>query len=252
MMFRDPVPRRVLFLLQSYLFLGCHWVKGKARPKLLFTQNLFIMTFASCLCPQAAATTEIGDLTCGENIGQVQKIVFQRRQATPSFPTFSGSAVGSADLLASWTTLLAAANGTHVTVTPFCENFIIPPITPITEGGNDNTTLNGVAIVVGAEFAEATGTFRSLTGELLRQIKDYNCELDLTVFLVNEFRQIVGTSPNGTTFTGIPIQSFFIGDGDNNGKNTQDKTNFRFAVSYGWRDRLAFCVPTNFDPLTAI
>jgi hypothetical protein len=252
MMFRDPVPRRVLFLLQSYLFLSCHWVKGKARPKLLFTQNLFIMTFASCICPLPAAITEIGDLTCGENIGQVQKIAFQRRQATPSFPTFSGSAVGSADLLASWTTLLAAADATHVTVTPFFENFVIPGSEGITEGGDDNTTLDGAPIVIGATTPQATGTFRSLTGELLRQLKEYNCENDLTVFLINEFSQIIGVSPNGTTFTGIPIQAFFIGDGDNNGKNTQDKTNFSFSVRYGWRDRLAFCVPTDFDPRTGI
>ena len=208
------------------------------------------MTFASCVCPLPAAITEIGDLTCGENIGQVQKIAFQRRQATAPFATFTGATVGGADLLASWTTLLAAADATHVTVTPFFENFVIPGAEAITEGGDDNTTLDGVAVVIGATTPEVTGTFRSLTGELLRQLKDYNCENDLSVFLINEFSQIIGTSANGTTFAGIPIQSFFIGDGDNNGKNTQDKTNFRFAVRYGWRDRLAFCVPSNFDPRT--
>lgn len=210
------------------------------------------MAFANCSCPLAAEITGIGDLTCGENMAQIQKIIFQRRQASASFPTFTGATLNGADLLASWTTLLAATDATKVTVTPFFENFLIPGAEAITEGGNDNTTLDGIEIVVGAGTPTATGTFRSLPGEILRQLKDYNCETDMTVFFINEFGNIIGSSANGTTFQGIPIQTFFIGDGDNNGKNTQDKTNFRFAMRYGWRDRLAFCVPSDFDARTAL
>lgn len=210
------------------------------------------MAFANCTCPPATAITDIGDLTCGENMGQIQKIAFQRRQASAPFATFSGATVGGADLLASWTALIGATDATKIQVTPFFENFLIPGSEAITEGGDDNTTLDGVAIVTGATTPAATGTFRSLTGELLRALKDYNCELDMTVYLINEFSQIIGTSANGTTFAGIPIQSFFIGDGDNNGKNTQDKTNFTFSMRYGWRDRLAFCIPSDFDPRTGI
>ena len=210
------------------------------------------MTFASCTCPLPTAITNISDLTCGENMGQIQKIAFQRRQATAPFATFTGGTTGGADLLASWTALIGATDATKITVTPFFEAFVIPQVTPITEGGDDNTTLDGNPIVVGSSSITATGTFRSLTGEILREIKDYNCENDLTVFFINEFSRIIGTSADGTTLAGIPITSFFIGDGGNEGKNTQDKTVFTFNMRYGWRDRLAFVSPSDFDPRTGI
>lgn len=211
------------------------------------------MTFASCVCPLPAAIGDIGDVTCGENMGQIQKIAFQTKQANPAFATFTGAALNGADLLASWTSALGAADATKITVTPFFENFVIPQVTPIEEGGDDNTTLDGNPVVVGASSITATGTFRSLPAAQLLQLKDYNCRTsNLTVFFINEFDDIIGTSANGTTFDGIPIFNFFIGDGDNNGKNTQDKTAFRFNLRYGWRDRLAFCQPSDFNPRTDI
>jgi hypothetical protein len=202
--------------------------------------------FASCACP---LPTEIGDipaLECGENLGQIQKIVFQRRQATGS-PTFATLILPAT--LANWTTLKTASDATKVQTTPFFENFIIPHVEAITEGGNDNTTLDGTPLVVGASTVSVTGNFRSIPAAMLAALKAFNCENDLTIFMINEFGKIIGESTTlvSTDFRGIEITEFFIGDGGNEGKNTQDKTMFRFNLRYGWRDKLKFVTPSNFN-----
>jgi hypothetical protein len=202
--------------------------------------------FASCACPQPAAIIDIPALTCGENIGQIQKIIFQRRQATAD-PTFATQLLPQ--VLANWQDLQSATDDTKVQVTPFCENVIIPPVEAITEGGDDNTTLDGVPLVVGASTISVTGDFRSIPSAILAALKKYNCENLLTVFFINEFGKIIGQKTNSaaTDFRGIDILEWFIGDGGNEGKNTQDKTMFRFNLRYGWRDNLIFVTPTDFN-----
>ena len=143
------------------------------------------MTFASCVCPLPAEIGDIAAFTCGENLGQIQKIVFQRRQAVAPFPT-QDNAIGGAAVLASWTPLLAAADATKVQVTPFFENLVIPAVEAITEGGDDNTTLDGTPVVVGATTIAVTGNFRSLPAAILAQLKVYACEGDLSAYFINE------------------------------------------------------------------
>lgn len=203
--------------------------------------------FIDCLCPQPTALTAIPALTCGENLGQIVKIAFQRKQASAPFPSKVGSGSGDAGLLASWTALKAASAGTKVTVTPFLENVIVPPIEAITEGGDDNTTLDGMPIVTGATIVQVTGNFRSITAAILTVLKKYNCEPDLTVYLINEFGYIIGWSVGGTTFQGIDINNWFIADGGSEGKNTHDKTMFRWNLRYGWRDNLVIVKPADFN-----
>ena len=202
--------------------------------------------FASCACPPAVAITDIPVEDCGENLGQIQRIVFQRRQATGS-PTFATLVLPT--LIANWDTLKTATDATKVQATPLFEGFTIPAVEAITEGGDDNTTLDGVPLVVGASTITVPGNFRSLPSSILKALKAYNCEKNLTVFLVNEFGKIIGqsTTDASTDFRGLEILEFFIGDGGNEGKNTQDKTMFRFNLRYGWRDKLKFVTPADFD-----
>lgn len=203
-----------------------------------------------CACPAPAALTTIPSQTCGENIGQIQKIMFQRRQPTAS-PTVP--VIADAGELATWTALKIAVGDTKVVVTPFAENVVIPPAAPITEGGDDNTTINGAQIVVGASAIPVTGVFRSLAKAVLKAIKTLNCEdvNALSVFLINNSGQIIGQSTTdvSTDFRGIPITSFFIGDPGAEGLNTHDKAPFQWNFAYGWRDKLTFVTPTDFDAL---
>ena len=202
------------------------------------------MTFVSCTCPLPAAIGGITAVTCGENLGQIVKIAFQR--AGSPFIGFTG-VLNHADLLASWTAKKAAADATKIQVTPFLENMVIPQVEAITEGGDDNSTIDGRVIVVGASTIQVTGQFRSLPAATLRELKAYSCENDLTAYFINEFGKIIGVSEDDVELAGIPIYEWFIGDGGSEGKNTQDKTIYRFNMNYGWRDYLKFVTPSDFN-----
>ena len=194
-----------------------------------------------CVCPPAAAIPAITPFTCGEDFGQIQKFIFQRRSAAVI------ATLVAAATLATWTALLAETDENKVVSTPFFENFVLPPVEAITEGGDDNTTLDGVARVVGQSTPTGTGNFASLPSATFEQLEQYNCEADLTVFMINEFSQIIGYSANGTTFAGIPVTNFFIGDKGLNGKNTVDKNMFRVSFRAGWSKKLKRVTGTDFD-----
>lgn len=200
------------------------------------------------VCPLPAALTDISPVVCAQNLGQIQKIVLQRPQTTAPFPT-QDAAIGGAAIIASWNVYKSSVDSTKVVTTPFFEAFTVPGSTAILEGGDDNTTLDGAAILVGASTPRGEGMFRGLPSEVLKELKA-NCEDNLTVFMINEFGQIIGTSFDGIVFSGIPITSLFIGDPAIEGKNTNDKTSFGFNVRYGWADNLAIVTPTDFDART--
>jgi hypothetical protein len=197
-----------------------------------------------CACPEPEELPAIVEPTCGEDYGQIVKFVFQRRQATPSFATLA-----AAGLIANWTTLKSAADATKVVTTPFFENYVLPPVEAITEGGDDNTTLFGSPRTVGETSPVGTGNFVSLPAATFEELRAYVCFKNLTVFMINEYGKIIGRSPNGTTFTGIPIIEFYIGDKGLNGKNTLDKNMFRVPMRAGWSLKNKIITPTDFDAL---
>lgn len=197
---------------------------------------------AFCVCPIPTEIVAIPAFTCGEDFAQIQKIVFQRRQSVAPFATLAAAAT-----LANWTALKTAADATKVVSTPFFENFVIPGVEAITEGGDDNTTLDGVAVVVGQTTPIPTGNFRSLPAATFAALQLYNCEPDLTVYFINEFGKIIVYSENGTTAAGIPISEWYIGDKNVAGKNSQDKNMFRFALRAGWQKKTKIVTPTDFN-----
>ena len=208
------------------------------------------MAFGNCECPRAAEIADIPNFECADNIGQVQRIILQRRQNTPSFPTFTGGAAGSAELFASWTPLFAAGDASKVQITPFTENIIIPMVEAINEGGDDNTTIDGAPVVVGGTTPLVTGNFRGLTGDIEEALQAYNCEGEagnLTAFLINEFGKVIGVTRDGTDFTGIDIASWFVGNRGTEGKNANDKTMLQFSLRFGWSNRLKFVTPLDYD-----
>lgn len=202
------------------------------------------MSFGSCSCPLPTALTEIPNLDCGFSLKQIQKLLIARKGAI-NFATVAGA--GSASTKAAWDALINANDGDKVVISPFVENFVIPQSEPILEGGDDNTTIDGNPIVVGAGQIRATGVFAELPPATLQALKKLNCETNLEVVLINQFGDLYGLQPGSTDFTGIPIQSFFVGDPGNEGLNTRDKAPIGFNFRYGWRDRLVKVTPADFD-----
>jgi hypothetical protein len=208
-----------------------------------------------CTCP-ATALTEIPQVTCPENLGQIQKIVFSRAFS------FDSGATPSDDITvkANWDTKIAASDETKIVVFPtFVEAFESSDSAPVTEGGNDNSTLDGAPIVLGAETPVFTGMMRGVSGVAATAMRKLMCERDLEVIFINEWDKIIGrdlsSGLDGSVVGGFKLTpySLFIGDSQVKGKNTDDKIMFQFSLRYEWRDTLVIKTPASgFSPLADI
>lgn len=221
------------------------------------------------ICPVPTALTTVQNPACPENIGQIQKIIFQRASAAYVFTSGDG---GATDIqkLSTWTGLLAAADSTKVVIAPNCNGVTIDPPTPITTGGNDNSTLNGRKLNTGFSSVELKGMFRSMPSEIIAQLKLLQYGEDLVWIGVNQFGQFIARDkypghPN-TQIVGIPLFSPFFGDAGNEGYAKDDMANFSFGMDYDWRSfaqadgtgvivsayQLYLKKPTSFNPLTLV
>lgn len=223
----------------------------------MFNLNLFTMEI--CECPGAPALTTILRALCKQNLGQLQRFLFQR----PGY-VFDSTAVmpvvaNPINVLASWTPLFAAADETKVVSSPYVENFVIPRAERITEGGGDNTTIDGREVTLGWGAITALGQIAEVPGNVMKTVKKLMCESDLVVFPLNNSGFIIGIDAEGLAadgtpsgvVAGIPIAEFFVSDLDNNGLNTRDKGDFGFSLDFGWRDDLVIIKP-DFNVKTAL
>lgn len=206
-----------------------------------------------CACPAPAALTTILKLTCKESLGQIQRFLIQR-----AGHVFDGT-VNAITAIASWTPLFAAADSTKVVSTPYVENVVIPRTEAATEGGGDNTTIDGIEIIVGANAVRMLGQIAETPSAILKQLRKLMCEPDLVWYGINQFGAIIAKDltpaealPADKQYTGLPLQSLFVSDSDNNGLNTRDKADFSFGLPYGWRDDIAVITPADFNAKTAL
>lgn len=204
------------------------------------------------ICPAPPELTTVDNPNCPENLGQIQKIFFQRQI---SGWTFDSTGATSAALLASWTPLLVATDDTKIVVTPYFDTGEITPGKVISVGGGDNTTLNGRKLNMDFNATEFAAQFRSIRGEIIAQLKKLEYGEVLMAYFVNQFKQIalndLDTAHPGTKLTGFPIFSPYFEDAGNKGFATDDKANFGFSMDYGWRDNLYLLKPT-WNPFTAL
>ncbi len=190
------------------------------------------------VCPLPANLSQIVATTCAEHFGQIVKIAFQR----------VGSPFTDVTDETEWDAALGASNATTITITDFLENLVIPGGEAITEGGDDNSTLFGQALVVGKGQVTVEGRFRGITAASKSSMEQFVSESSifnqLGVYLINEFGQVISSDvpAGGVTAIPFPIQSFFIGDVDNQGYNTHNLNMFSWNFVGGWGD--AFRIDT--------
>ena len=206
-----------------------------------------------CQCPAAAAITTIPAVTCPENFGQIQKVAFQRlRKADGTKNSFTSAA--SILLLASWTALLAAADGSKIVVSPY----INAPADSggdarRTGGGNDD--LGGISQVLGGNPVQFDGSFRSIPQSIIKTMKELQCEANagnLGVFLFDENGKIeaIQDQTTATTFYPIPVRSLFIGSKIHGNFDAKDSNAISWMYPDNYSDNLAIVTPTDFNPLT--
>ena len=205
-----------------------------------------------CQCPAAAAISTIPNVVCPENFGQIQKVVFQRlRQADGTVNKFTTAA--SSLLKASWTALLAAANGSKIVVSPYINS---PADSGgdarMTSGGNDD--LGGIPQVLGGNPVQFDGSLRSIPQSVIKTMKELQCEAaagNLGVFLFDENGKIEAIKGATTgDYLPIPIRALFIGSKIHGNFDAKDSNAISWQYPDNYSDDLAIVVPTDFNPLT--
>jgi len=196
----------------------------------------------TCTCPVATAIGDIGALTCPENVGQIQRLVFWR--GGNSFATVAALIVE-----ASWTTLLSAADSTHAVITPLIDNPVVEP-GAVMAIGSGNEVRNGIPKIVGNEPTSFTFTMRNYSVSIIRAIKELMCEPSLEVIFVQEDSKFVHRL-DGLLVKGFIVNSLRVSDKKIGGFNALDEHTLEFKLAENWSDYLTITDPTaNFDPLT--
>ena len=211
-----------------------------------------------CQCPAATAITTIPAVTCPENFGQIQKVAFQRlRKADGTRNAMVGSGTpvaASIPLKATWTALLAAADGSKVVVSPY----INAPADSggdarMTSGGNDD--LGGIPQVLGGNPVQFDGQLRGVPQSVIKTIKELMCEAqagNLGVFLFDENGKIeaIQDKTTPTTYYPIPIRALFVGSKIHGNFDAKDSNAISWQYPDNYSDDLAIVTPSDFNPLT--
>jgi len=205
----------------------------------------------ACTCPLGAALSDVSISTCPETVGQIQKVIFQRKYASAG--TLNKFVKASADpaTKASWTALLSAAGSTKVVITPYIE---APTVEPgaAKEFGSGNEVLGGMPIIVGSDPTTFTAAMRSAAQKTISELKTFMCE-DIGVFLCDEHGDMWMIADNVTTpanYYPIPIKTLFVGDKKLGGFDEPDSNVISWRFAPNWSDMLVKVNPTDFNPLT--
>lgn len=207
-----------------------------------------------CNCPASAALPDIPEITCPENFGQIQKVAFQRLTKADGSKNSFVLATADIKVLASWTPLLTAADGTKVVVSPYIQAPANEPGAARTFGGG-NETLGGVEEIIGTEPSAFTGVIRKAPQSVIKALKDLTCEagaMNLGVFLFDENGQMEAIEDQDTagTYYPIPIRALFVSDKGHGGLENPDMNNIQWMFPPNYSDDLKIVVPTDFNPLT--
>ena len=203
----------------------------------------------NCGCPAGAHIADLSIAECKESMGQLQKVLFQRIYKT------AGTLNSIDDLTkkASFTTLLSAADGSKVTVSPYIQGPTTEPGAARTFGGG-NETLGGIEIIIGREPTTFTGTIYQESQKTIAQLKQYMCE-NVGVYLIDENGNIgclVDDMDEPTKYMPIPIGKLFVGDKNLGGFENPDSNTIEWSFFPNWSDKFFIVKRENMDynPLT--
>lgn len=219
--------------------------------------NLLNSFLLDC-CPLDPSLTDIPASACPENIGQVQRYWFVRKgqvkwnlvdQTTDQIPA---SILGQApESITGWNTLFAAADDTKVVKSPLIGgDSTLTAGTTITQGGGDNSTLNGETLVNGINPTDGSARFDSLTGAQIAAFRTLACEGNgLEVYLISQEGKIWG-SKVGDLLTGFDCTNVVLGSMSNAGFGTRDSNVLTFQLAFDWDETKYAVTPADFNALT--
>lgn len=212
--------------------------------------------FADCDCPPSTKMEAIPATTCKTNIGQIQRFFIVRAgqviwdTGTPANNIPATIASDALEDITGWNTLFTAVDDTFVAKTPLVGgDSAITAGTPITNGGGDNTTLNGETQYNGVNPAEFVTRFDSLSSEQIAAFRKIMCEPSIEVYLVNNAGKVFGWK-NGDLVTGIVVTNFFLGTKTNAGFGTRDASQLTFQLPANYDEYLYSFEPSGWKALT--
>lgn len=221
-----------------------------------------IVNFLLDCCPLPTALSDIPSSTCPENLGQIQRYWFVRKgqviwdianpannlPTTPDTPDLAGLDI---TLAATWNLLFTAPNNFKVVKTPLIGgDSTLTAGTTITQGGGDNSTLNGETLVNGINPTDGSARFDSLTGAQIAAIRTLACEGNgLEVYLVSQEGKIWGKK-DGDLYTGFPCTNVVLGSMTNAGFGTRDNNTLTFQLDFDYDEYKYAVTPADFNALT--
>lgn len=205
-----------------------------------------------CQCPAAASIPDVPNVACEESFGQIQKAAFCRLvKADGTVNKFTSTA--SILLKASWTTKLAATDGSKIVVTPY----IYAPADSggeprVSGGGNDD--LGGIPTVLGEQPIQFQGQLRGIPQSVADALKELACEANagnLGVFLFDENGRIEAIAgETAGDYTPIPVRGFYVGSKLHGNYDAKDYNLLQWNYAENYSKGLVILTPTDFNPLT--
>jgi len=210
----------------------------------------------STLCSVCVPTAEIGDITpvtTKVRLNEIQKFIIQRT-ATGTTKNVITIASTNPNILATWIALKVAADSTKVQISPYIDGPESEAGGP-RESGGPGETRGGIPRRNGRENTPFSAKILDSPQSLIAELKAYECEDELSVFLINECGNIIGKTDDTTTpttFFGFPIQSFFVSDLNMGQYTNSDSNMLQWNFPANWSDDLHVVVPANFDALVEL
>jgi hypothetical protein len=209
----------------------------------------------NCGCPAGAHLADLNIAECKESLGQIQKIIIQRKYSSQGVL----NKIPAANIVTktAMTALATAADGTKIIISPFIQNPTTTPGEARTFGGG-NQTLGGVEIVIGREPTTFEGVIYQEAQSVIKTMKEYSCE-DIGVYLIDENGNIgaieetvTSGSTTTTNYLPIPVRSFFVGDKNLGGYEEPDSNAVKWSFLPNWSDDLKIIKQSEMDynPLT--
>lgn len=204
-------------------------------------------------CPLPTAIEIIPDVGCPVKFDQIQKVIFQRRQTTASFTTTTILTKST------WDALLNADDDTRMVISPMLNNFVIGRGDILTEGGNDNTTINGVPRLLGLGYAPGTAELRNVNSEIADAMRSYTSEssqngyTNLWAYFVNKDGKIIGKlNEDGTHVDGIDIYNLVVPDVTSEGFAKDNVYFLQWGMAGGWSEGWQMYKGTDFNALNLV
>lgn len=201
-------------------------------------------------CPPASEITDIPVPGCLRDFGQITKAILQRRYSSGTTQNSMTISSTNPNVLATWTALLGASDGTKVQTTPQLDNSNLVSGEPEVYGGGDATAF-GLQKITAKNPSSFTAELHAQRQDVVDALDDYTGEI-ASVYFINEFGHIAGladslTSP--TTFKGFPIAplTFFISDLEGGKRNSPDMNKIQWQFFPGWSKFFHVVVPTDFN-----